>query len=476
MLKKLKSLFFGEMDLTSGNLFKKMGLFALPVFLATVFQLLYSTVDLITVHFLGGGENSMAAVAANGALINLVIVVFSNMSLGSNVSLGNAKGANDPEKADRILHTSALFALISGIVVGVVGFFASRPLLELMGTSDHLIDLASQYLKIYFVGLPFLMVYNYLAQIFRSMGDGVTPFLALFVAGVTNVAFDILFVAAFDWDVAGVAWATVISEFISGLILLLVLIFKKGSYVHFSFKRLRISKDALADIIIIGLPAGLQGFFFALPNVFIQAKLYTVDPGNEALENGAIASSNIENYIYAGIEAITAACLSFTAQNFGAKNKENIRKTFKYALIWVFIFSAVADIVILLAYRPLLSLYVDGEAAIAAGRDRLFVVGLTYALDGVMGISSGSLRGCRKSIFPMVSTLLGCTVLRILLLETAFNLEYFHTVYWLYSVFPISWIITSAANLICWKIEEKKIYAAFEATEPSETETAKEAK
>lgn len=178
MTKKL----FKEMNMTEGNLFAKIGLFALPLFLATVLQLLYSTVDLVTVHFMGGGQSSMAAVAANGALINLVIVVFANMSMGSNVAMGNAKGAGEHDKAKKILHTSFLVSIISGIAVGIIGFFTSRLLLELMKTDAHIIDLATTYLKIYFLGMPFLMIYNYLSQIMRAIGNSSTPFFILLIS------------------------------------------------------------------------------------------------------------------------------------------------------------------------------------------------------------------------------------------------------------------------------------------------------
>lgn len=448
---------FKEMDMTTGNLFAKIGLFSLPLFLTTVLQLLYSTVDLVTVHFMGGGQDSMAAVAANGALINLVIVVFSNMAMGSNVAIGNAKGANDKEKASKILHTSLLVSLITGIAVGIIGYFTSRYLLELMDTSDHLIDLATIYLQIYFLGLPFLMIYNYLSQIMRAEGDSTTPFFILLISGIFNVAADIAFVAWLKMDVAGVAIATVISEVISAVLAILSFFFNKKSYVMLKWKEMRIDSASLKEIIRLGLPAGLQGFFFALPNVFIQAKLYQVAPENKELQDGAIASSNIESYIYAGIEAIYSAAMSFTATNYGAKNKNSIKKIYFYSMIWNFIFCGLVSIIVIFANRQLLGLYVDTEQALQSGKERLLVVGLTYVLDGVMDISSGIMRGCRRSTFPMISTLIGCTVVRILFLETLFNLPYFHTVGWLYSVYPISWTLTSIANIIAMVCILKKV-------------------
>ena len=230
---------------------------------------------------------------------------------------------------------------------------------------------------------------------------------------------------------------------------------------------MRIDKGALKEIVRLGLPAGLQGFFFALPNVFIQAKLYTIAPDNPDLQDGAIAASNIESYIYAGIEAIFAATMSFTAQNYGAKKIKNINKIYGYSLIWNFMFCAVVALVIIFANRSLLGLFVDTEQAFASGKERLMVIGLTYCLDGIMDITSSTIRGCRRSMFPMITTLIGCTVVRIILLETVFNIPYFHTVGWLYSVYPITWIITATANIIAMVIILKKVKLEFgEKTQP----------
>ncbi len=447
-----------HMDMTKGNLFWKMGLFSLPMFLTFVFQLLYSTIDLLTVHFMGGGQTSMSAVQANGSLISLIIIVFSNMSLGANVSVANAKGANDREKASKVLHTSIIFSTVSGLGVAVVGYFVSGYLLQLMGTSEHIIDLATIYLKIYFIGVPFIIIYNYVSQIMRALGDSTTPLVILLISGLINVAADILFVAAFHMDVDGVAWATVLSEVVSSVLGVLFFVFSKKSFINLHWKELKIDRTAMKDIVRIGLPAGFQGFFFALPNVFIQAKLYQVDPGNTQLTDGAIASSNIEGYIYAGIEAIYSAAMSFTAQNYGAKNKENIRKVFRYSLLWVFLFCLLVDLIIGFAYQPLLKLYVDTPEAIEAGRQRLWVVGFTYLLDGIMDMFSGSMRGVRHSTFPMVTTLITCTIFRIVMLETVFNIPLFHTVIWLYAVFPASWILADIMDLVGYLILMPKAY------------------
>lgn len=447
VMKKFK-LFAGQMDMTSGNLFAKITLFSLPLMLTTVMQLLYSTVDLISVHAWGAGDTSMGAIAANGALISLIIVVFSNMSLGSNVAIANAKGANDPDKASKVLHTATLFSFLAGIVVGIVGFFISDNLLEMMGTEPQYIPLATQYLQIYFLGLPALMLYNYAARNMNAMGDSQTPFLILFISGLINIAFDFVFVYFWHLDVVGVGLATVIAEIASAIMALCFLFLRKSNYVSLHWKQLRLNRDALIEIIRIGLPAGLQGFFFSIPNVFVQSRLYTIEPGNLDLSNGAIAAGQIESYIFAGIQAVSSACLAFTAANHGALRKDNIKKVWIYSTVLIFIYTFICDIVILTLYPYTLRLFVSTDAAVEYGRQRLWVVGLTYTLDGLMDTSASALRGMKKSTYPMIVTLLFCTVVRIVFLTTLFDLEFFHNVGWLYAVFPISWVLSILFNVV----------------------------
>ncbi len=460
--KKKKFSLFAPIDMTTGNLFAKIGLFSLPIALTMVMQLLYTTIDLITVHY-GDSAESMGAVASNSALINLIIVVFTNIALGANVVLAAAKGANDIEKAEKVIHTSLIFALVAGFAVGILGFFISDDLLRIMGTPDHYLDKATLYLKLYFVGLPFLMLYNYEAQLLRAQGDSQTPFFILAIAGAINIGADCLFVFPGKMGVAGVAWATVISEGVSCVLGLLSLLFSKKHFARFSFKKLRIDGKILGEVVKVGLPAGLQGFFFSLPNVFIQSSLYTISPGNEQLENGAIAAGNIEGYIFAGVDGLASAVMSFVAQNHGAKKTANIKKSLLYGILWVAIYWAVSSVVVGFAHRQLLSLFVDTQEAIDAGRERIFIMAFTYVLDGTMIITAGALRGMRHSSYPMITTLVFCTIFRILMLKTVFQIEMFHTVFWLYALFPISWVLATASNAIalayylpkeCRKLEE----------------------
>jgi Na+-driven multidrug efflux pump len=268
----------------------------------------------------------------------------------------------------------------------------------------------------------------------------------LFISGVINVLFDFLFVRFGGMDVAGVGIATVISEVVSAVLALLFLFLRKTNYVCLHWKKLHIDRESLLEIIRIGLPAGLQGFFFALPNVFVQSKLYTIEPGNLDLSNGAIASGQIESYIFAGIQAISSACLAFTAANHGALRKDNIKKVWLYSFFLILIYTGICDILILTVYRPLFLLFVSSETAVEYGRQRLWVIGLTYTLDGVMDIFASALRGMKKSTYPMVVTLLFCTIVRIVFLMTLFNLDFFHNVGWLYAVFPISWVLAIIFN------------------------------
>ena len=450
-----------SMDLTSGNLFWKLGLFALPMALATILQLLYTTVDLVTVHLWGGGENSASAISGNGALINLVVVMFSGLAIGANVAIGNAIGAKDLEHAEKVVHTSLLFALFSGIAVAVFGFFMTPILLDLIQIEPAYRDEAVSYMQIYFVGLPLLMLYNYASQIHRAMGDSSTPFLALLFAGCVNLLADFLFVYFLRANVRGVAWATVLSEGVSALALLLSLGLRKHALLRLRPKELRIDRQTLGEIVKLGLPAGFQGFFFALPNTFIQSALYVIGAGNVALQNGAIAANNINNYNYAFIEAISSSTMAIIAQNYGAKKENNVRKALWYGLAWGTIYCALYSLVIFVGYRPLLSLFVDGdnEVAIEAGKTRLWLIGFTYVLDMAMDVAGGAMKGIRRPLAPAIVTGVCCTLFRIAAIQgVILRVEAFQNVLWLYSVYPISWVLACAANFTLLPILFKKAF------------------
>lgn len=473
--KKNKSI--SELDLTQGNFFWKMPLFALPMAATTVLQLLYTTVDLWTVANFGGGANSMSAVGSNTALINLIVTVFLQLSMGANVCISNAKGAKDPERADKILHTSIWVALIGGIIVMVFGYFMSRTMLEWMDTPSSIIDNATAYLKIYFIGMPLSMIYNYGSQILRALGDSRRPFFILIISGLINVVFDIVLVRYFNMDVSGVAWATVLSELVSAVLTMLWLGINKKGFVRFQFSHFRIDKMALKQIMIIGVPAAVQGLAFCIPNVLIQSNLYTITdyringvPINmDEIVAGSSASSQIENFVYAFIEAFASGVVSFVGQNYGAKNVKNIRKSYWIGMIWMVIFWGLCSLIIgLLPYRLLGIFITESEGlsiknALAAGKERMFLMCFTYVLDGVMDTDGNYLRGMRHSTTPSVITLIGCTGSRILFLYTLFRLPYFHTIFWLYATFPISWTIVDIVYIPFIIRTEKKEFSVLQA-------------
>ncbi len=449
---------FGEMDLTSGNLFWKLPLFALPMAITTILQLLYSTVDLYTVANFGGGSNSMSAVGSNSALINLVIVFFVSFSMGANVVMANAKGAKDKLRASKCLHTSMVLSLITGVFIGIIGYFISPLLLRLMGTPEDIILKATEYLQVYFFGLPFLMIYNYGSQILRALGDSKTPLYILIITGIANVGFDLFFVITLHADVLGVAWATVLSEAVSALLVVLWLFINNKGYVSLHWRDMKIDKVSLTSIIKIGLPSGIQGLGFYIPGVLIQSSLYSLTSEvinsvnlnvNEVVAGNA-ASSTIEGYVYAFVEAFATAATSFASQNYGANKKENIKKIFWYSLIWSEIACFVCSLIVYFFSDPLLKIFITESKgvsianAVLAGRLRLYLIVFTYFLDAIMDVASFYLRGLGHSTSPSIVTIACCVGIRIFFIYVLFPLPFFHNLTWLLIVYPISWLVASS--------------------------------
>ncbi|MBP5342759.1 MATE family efflux transporter [bacterium] len=460
-----------EMDLTHGNLFKKMLRFVLPLMMTTIFQLLYTTIDLWTVSNYGGGALSMTAIGSNGALINLIIVVLASLATGANVCISVAKGSNNQEKAENILHTSFLIAFYGGIIFGILGYFLAPELLIVMDTPASIIDKATTYLRIYFCGIPLLMIYNFGAQMLRALGDSKRPLYILIISGFINVIFDLIFVIIFKMDVRGVGLATVISEAIAAILVVFWFHYNKRGFVRLRFRKLKIHKTELLDILKIGIPAGIQGLAFCIPNVLIQSSLYTITNyeisgiliSQNEIVSGSSASAQIEGYVFAMIDAFAVGLISFAGQNFGAKDKTNIKKSYWYSVSWMLIFWTISATICLVFYKPLLKIFISDasegiiiENAILAGRERLYLMVFTYFLDGWMDINGCYLRGLKKSTPPAIITIIGCSGTRILFLLTLFKTEFFHTIFWLYAAFPISWILVNIVYIPVILLIEKK--------------------
>jgi len=460
-----------EMDLTRGNLFKKVFQFTLPLMMTSIFQLLYTTVDLWTVTEFGGGSLSMSSIGSNSALINLIITMLLSLSLGSSVTISIAKGSNDKQRAENILHTSYIIAIVGGVAFAILGYFLAPVILVAMDTPASIVEKATIYLKIYFLGTPFLALVNFASQMLRSLGDSKRPLIFLTISGAINVLFDLFFVIVLKMDVAGVAVATVISWIIADILLTLWFMKSTTVFANFSFKKLKVSKRELIDILKIGIPAGLQGVAFCLPNLLIQSSLYTIKDyivdgtyiNPDEIVVGASASAQLEGYMFVMIDSFCIANVSFTGQNFGALNKKNIIKSYWYCFIWMMIAWLFCFIIAMTCYNGLLSIFITDtdenvirEHAITAGYQRLLILASTYALDGWMDLNGSYLKGMKKSLPPAIVTIIGCTGTRILFLLFVFTMPYFHTVFWLYAAFPISWTLVNIVYLPLVLIIQKK--------------------
>ncbi len=441
-----------EMDLCSGAILPKMLLFALPLMASSILQLLFNAADVIVVGRFAG-ENSLAAVGSTGSLVNLLTNLFVGLSVAANVLSARAYGAQREKDLEGIVHTSIALSLVSGLVLAVVGIAIAPAVLRAMQSPPGVIELATLYLRIYFLGMPAMMLYNFGSAILRSVGDTRRPMLYLLGAGVVNVVLNLIFVCLLHWDVAGVAAATVISQFISALCVLRCLMKEEGG-IHLELRDLRIEKYKLLRLLKIGLPAGVQGMLFSLSNVVIQS---SVNGFGAIVVAGNSAASNIEGFVYASMNAFYQAAISFTSQNVGARRYERVNRVLLTGEGCVIAVGLAMGVGAWFFGDALLGLYSDQPAVIQAGLARLSVVSVTYALCGVMDVLVGTLRGLGQSVLPMVVSLLGACAFRLVWLATVFQLPAFHTVETIYVSYPISWIMTALAHALCFLLVRKKL-------------------
>ena len=430
-----------EMDMTSGNLFKKILMFSLPIIFSGLLQLLYNAADLVVCGKFGS-EHSVGAISATSSLTNLIIQLFMGLSVGSNVLMARCFGANLQEKGQRIAYTSIIMSAVLGVVIGIFGAFCSGYFLVWMKTPDEAIDLSTLYLRIYFCGVPFSLIYNFGSALLRAVGDTKRPFYFLAVSGIFNVLFNLLFVIVFKMDVAGVALGTILSQAISAVCVIVCLVKNKG-FFHFSFKEMRFYKNEALEIIRVGLPAGLQSTIFSLSNVLIQS---SVNSFGATTMDGNGAAVSIEGFVYVTMNSVAQACIAFVSANFGAGKWDNIKKTVWYSCVYVCIFGlSVGGLATILA-RPLLSIYLKKPEAIEAGYSRLIVICLTYVLCGLMDVMGYAVRGVGYSLLPTIVALLGACGFRILWIYTIFRISAMHSLQGLAISYPISWAITFAVH------------------------------
>lgn len=438
-----------ELDMTHGKLIPKIMLFALPLMVTSMLQLLYNAADVIVVGRFAGSE-SLAAVGSTGALINLIVNLFLGLSVGTNVVAANSYGAGDYKSTQETVHTSVAISIAGGMVLGVFGYIFGGTFLSWMGSPDDVLPLATKYIRIYFIGMPFNMLYNFGAALLRAIGDTMRPLAFLFTAGMVNIGLNLFFVIVFDMGVAGVAWATIISQAISAILVLLCLMHSDG-YVHLDMKKVRIHGRCLRNMLRIGLPAGLQSACFSLSNVLIQS---TINSYGSVVMAGNSAAQNIDGFIYVGMNAFHQAAVTFTSANVGAGKNGRIRRCLLSCLLLVTIVGVAMDSFTLFTNRFLLGIYSTDAQVIEAGLVRLRLFGYTYFLCGIMEVLCGALRGMGASVLPMVVSVVGACVFRIFWIYAILPLC--PTLDMLYYSYPVSWILTGGVHLICCFVLLKK--------------------
>lgn len=439
-----------EIDMCNGPLFKKIIIFAIPLMLSGILQLLFNAADIVVVGRFSGSQ-ALAAVGSTGSLINLQINLFIGLSVGASVLLGRYIGAQQYEDASKTVNTAIYTAIAGGFIMIFVGFLLARPLLELTGTPDDVIELSILYMRIYFAGMPAFMIYNFGAALLRALGDTKRPLYFLLVSGIVNVLFNLFFVIKLSMGVAGVALATVISQFISAGLILLSL-HESDGILQIHLKELRFHGDKFKEMMKIGLPAGLQGIIFNISNVLIQS---SINSFGSTVMAGNTAASNIEGFVYTSMNAVYQTSLSFTSQNYGAKKYERIDKILIQCQLLVSVVGFTLGYGAYLFGNQLLQIYSTSAEVIAYGMNRLSVVSASYFLCGIMDVFVGSLRGIGYSILPMIVSLTGACLLRVIWIFTVFQI--YHTQFSLYISYPISWIVTAGAHLISYLIVRKKL-------------------
>ena len=441
-------------DMLSGSLFDKLLFFAIPIAASSILQQLFNSVDVAVVgNFAANEAAATAAVGCNGPIINLILNLFIGLSVGANVVIANFIGRKEGEKAGEAVHTAMTVAVICGVFLIFVGLMVSRPILEIINTPEDVLPYAVQYLRIYSLGMPFILIYNFGSAILRCIGDTKRPLFCLTLAGVINAVLNMFLVIVFHLDVAGVAIATVISNVISSAFVVYFLI-KEDSEIRLDLKRLTINKSYLKRILKIGIPAGLQTVVFSFSNVCIQSVLNNF--GTAAVAGSAI-SLNFENFTYFVISAFSQATVTFTSQNYGAGNEERCRKTYKYCMASGVAVSFILGMIFVLGRGFFVTLFTSDPGASEYAVVRILSVVTFCFLANSYEISGAALRGMGYSMTPAVFTIFGTCVFRLFWAYTVCRaIPSFEL---LCAVYPISWVITGAAVLTAYFVLRKKAFA-----------------
>lgn len=435
-----------------GPLFSHIVVYTIPIILTSLLQLLFNAADLVVVGRFCGSI-SVAAVGATGALTNLIVNLFIGLSVGTGVVVAHGLGARAEEDVHRTVHTAIPTALVGGVALTVVGVSCAGLFLKWMDTPDNVLPLSTVYMRVYFSGMTFTLIYNYCASILRAVGDTKSPLIFLSLAGVINVVLNVFFVTALHMNVAGVALATIISQAISAALVVRSLM-RRQDACRLELKKLRFYKEPLLKMIRIGLPAGIQGSVFAASNVIIQS---SINSFGDILMSGNAAAANIDGFVYVTQNAFQQTAVNFVGQNTGARKYDRVKKTVLICLACVTVVGIVVGGGVYLLGPKLLSIYItDSSEAIAWGMVRFLYVCLPYFLCGLMEVAVGGLRGMGASLTSMVISVLGVCGIRIVWIYTIFQLPQFHTPGNLYLSYPVSWVVTFAIQLSAFALMYKK--------------------
>ncbi len=439
-----------EIDMCNGPLFGKILLFSIPLMLSGILQLLFNAADVIVVGQFAGKE-ALAAVGSTGSLTNLLTNLFIGMSVGANVLIAGYIGAKNEKDISETVHTAVLLSVLSGIFLAIIGVVLARPLLLLMDTPEDVISHSVLYMRIFFLGMPVSLLFNFSSAVLRAIGDTRRPLIYLVIAGIVNVILNLWFVIGFHMGVAGVAVATVISQCISAVLTVRCLMRSAGG-IRLHLGKLRLHKDKVWKILRIGLPAGIQGSVFSISNVLIQSAVNSF--GSVAMA-GNTAGMNIEGFVYVTMNAVHQAAVSFTGQNIGARKFARINKILIQCLILVTLAGGLMGNCAYLLGDKLLGLYSADPEVIAYGVGRMAMICSFHFMCGIMDVIVGSIRGMGYSMVPMLVSLLGACAFRIVWIYTIFAAD--RSLHTLYLSYPISWTLTASVQLICYFVLKKRL-------------------
>ncbi len=442
-----------EIDMCNGSIMDKLISFSIPLMLSSILQLLFNAVDIVVVGRFSGSQ-ALAAVGSTTALINMFVNLFIGVSLGVNVLAARFYASGKEKEMSETVHTAITFALISGVFMSFVGIFLAKGALLLMDTPEDVIDQAALYMRIYFTGMPFFMLYNYGAAVLRAVGDTKRPLLFLIIAGGANAGLNLFLVAVFHMGVAGVAIATVISQMISCILVIRCLYRIETSY-QLRFSRLTMKWIYLKQIFLVGIPAGIQSTVINFSNVLLQSSVNSF--GSVAMA-GYTAANNIFGFLYAAVNSVTQACMSFTSQNFGAGKWKRMDRVLLDCVVLSIGISLILGGGAYLFGPELLQIYTSDPEVIQCGMEILLYTTVTYFLCGLMDLFPGALRGIGHSAVPMILSVIGTVGTRIVWIFWIFPAH--RSLDILFISYPASWIITILLQVICFWFVRKKMYAS----------------